>query len=282
LLGLLQVLAGRGYEFVTPTPATHAQVVARRPGQRSGDLREIFGWSLPFERSALDQLILDVLCASDAMEDLGCGASKSRYRVASLGDNLYLHSAYPTNSADAVFFGPDSYRFADFIKSELVANPPGQRQRLVDIGAGAGVGAIVAATLHPSLDIVMSDINPEALRLAAINARAAGIRAECILGGNLDSLDGPIDIALANPPYLIDAAGRDYRDGGDMHGGQVAYDMAVAATERISPGDRLVLYTGSAIIDGADPLREALKDLAGRTGFSMSYREIDPDVLAKN
>src|SRR3546814_6708243 len=86
---------------------------------------------------------------------------------------------------------------------------------IVDIGTGAGVGAIVAADICPGARIVMTDINPKALALARINCGAAGVTAEALQGRNLASVSGAVDVAMANQPYITDAAHRLYRDGGD-------------------------------------------------------------------
>jgi methylase of polypeptide subunit release factors len=281
LAALLRLLKAREYRFVTPTPASHARILARPAYREAGDVRGVLGWSLPFDPALLDGELLKTLLAADAIEPLGDGRMRSRYRVSSLGRDLFLHSAYPTESEDAVFFGPDSYRFAELIRQELRHCPRRPGAQLVDIGAGAGVGAIVAARRCAGLHITMTDINPAALRLARINADGAGVEASYALGANLDTVEGPIDIALANPPYIIDSAGRDYRDGGDMHGARAAYDMARAATVRLAPQGRLILYTGSAIIDGEDPLRDALERLVKECDCALRYREIDPDVFGE-
>lgn len=280
LVALLQALRRRDYGFVTITPASHARVLAREPQREARDLRDVFGWSLPFAPAILDPELLRLLREADALDPVVGGRFKSRYRVSELGGDLFLHSAHPTTAEDAVFFGPDSYRFADLIRRELRRDPPRGGARLVDIGAGAGVGAIAAARLCPALRTTMTDINPEALRLARVNARVAGVAADFLLGTDLEPA-GPIDIALANPPYIIDAAGRDYRDGGGMHGGGVAFDMAAAAAGRLSPAGRLILYTGSAIIAGEDRLRAALAALAAEHGCTLRYDEIDPDVFGE-
>jgi methylase of polypeptide subunit release factors len=107
------------------------------------------------------------------------------------------------------------------------------------------------------------------------------VDADFVEGTNLSGISDPIDLALANPPYIIDAAGRDYRDGGDMLGAQSAYDMTVAAIERLAPGGRFILYTGSAIVAGQDRLRERLFDLVAKTGDILRYDEIDPDVFGE-
>lgn len=276
LLSLLEALRRRGYRFVTPTPATHARVLARPDRLVACDLADVLGWSLPFARATIDPEIMALLEAAKAVEQTG-DLLRSTVRVSALKGQLYLHSAYPTEARDSVFFGPDSYRFADLIEAE----PGVAGGVIVDIGTGAGVGAIVAATLCPGARVWMTDVNPKALRLAGVNARAAGVAIRAVESDTLDSVPGTIDLALANPPYIIDPAGRTYRDGGAMYGGQVSVDMARMAVERLAPGGRLILYTGSAIVRGKDLLAAALATLADATDCSLRYRELDPDMFGE-
>lgn len=277
LLALLHRLAERGYAFITPTPLTHARVVARTDRQRARSVRDVLGWSLPFRRGEIDgevEALLDragVLHAEGAM-------LRSGVRVSSLHERLFLHSAYPTNDTDAVFFGPDSYRFADLIRSEL---SDGESLRMLDIGTGSGVGAIVAALARPNAQVSATDINPRALRFARINAAAAGVTIDAHHAPTLDPLDGVFDVVTANPPYIIDADSRLYRDGGGMHGAQLSLDMTRMALGRLAPGGRMILYTGSAIVEGDDALEQALAGEASARGFSLAYRELDPDVFGE-
>lgn len=277
LLDLLAGLEARGYAFVTPTPATHARVLARPDRRRARNLADVLGWSLPFDDGVLDPEILRLLEAADAI-DTKDGERRARYRVSSLHGHLFLHSAYPTEAEDSVFFGPDSYRFADFIRAELTGC---EGTRVVDIGTGAGVGGIVAADACPEARVVLTDVNPKALRLARINARFAGLDAELIETDGLAGVADPIDIAIVNPPYISDPKGRTYRDGGDMHGGRLSLDMAKEAAARLTPGGRLLLYTGSAIVDGRDELHAALETAMAAAGCTLRYREIDPDVFGE-
>ncbi len=280
LLALLGALRRRGYRFVTPTPATHARVVARSSRKVARSLSDVLGWSLPFSPEVIDAELLDLLQSAGAVEPAADGLLHSRYRVSSLGGELFLHSAYPTEDRDAVFFGPDSYRFARLIEDELARRPVSQDAEIVDIGTGSGVGAIVAAK-SVGAAAIGSDVNPAALRLAAINARAAHVPFRAVLAEDLDWAESPIDLALANPPYIIDDNARQYRDGGGMHGGEVSLQMARAAVRKLAPGGRLILYTGSAIVNGEDALGGALADLAKRTACTLVYEELDPDVFGE-
>ncbi|MGH6949770.1 MAG: methyltransferase [Vitreimonas sp.] len=274
LLLLLAALKARDYRFVTPTPATHARVVARK--RQAADLRDVFGWSLPFSLATVGADIFELLQSADMLDRRG-GLHASKVRVSTLEELSFLHSAYPTTQQDAVFFGPDSYRFAAFLAAELPRLAP--PRRIVDIGAGAGVGGIVASALAPGARITLTDINPSALRLARINAAYAGVRVETALTSALDGVEGDIDCIIANPPYIADPAHRAYRDGGGMHGGEVSLAWARAAAARLMRGGAFLLYTGSAIAAGEDRLQGALGDALD--GFDVSYREIDPDVFGE-
>lgn len=280
LQDLIAFLKPRAYRFITPTPATHARVLARPDRQYAIDLRDIFGWSLPFDADLLEQPLRDTLGAAGLIEAAG-DRLRSTVRVSTFGPDLLVHSAYPTDDKHAVFFGPDSYRFARFIAEELRRCPGREGATLVDIGTGAGAGGIAAAHRCPAVEIVMTDINPEALRLARVNAAAAGIAARFVEGDDLCGIEGEFDLVLANSPYIIDPAGRAYRDGGDLHGAGVALAMACEAVPRLAAGGRLLLYTGSAIVRGADALHDRLVQLAAAEGCRLRYEEIDPDVFGE-
>lgn len=274
LLALLEALQARGYAFVAPTPETH-RIVWRRPAPRRG-LREVFGWSLAFGPNDLDPEIVRLMSAGGVLARRG-RRFVSRVRASTVHGRLFLHSAFPPKAKDAVFLGPDTYRFADFIRRELVG-ASGVRS-LVDIGAGAGVGAVVAAGCCPGAQVIGTDINNRAVHLARINAAHAGVRLDCVETSGLDAVGGPLDLVVSNPPYIGDSSGQTYSDGGGMLGAQLSFDWAAAAAERLSPGGRLLLYTGSAIVDGEDRFRSALAEMLDAAGCDLRYAELDPDVF---
>ncbi|WP_238995166.1 methyltransferase [Sphingomonas solaris] len=278
LRDLLARLESSGYDFVTPTPATHARILARPGRQVARDLRDVFGWSLPFAPALLPPQLIAALEAAGAVE-LHPAGLKASLRVSRVGGTLFLHSAYPTEHRDAVFLGPDTYRFADFIRTRLEWTP--EPTRIVDIGTGAGVGGVIAGLRHRTATLTLVDINPDALFLAEINAVHAGLHAVTRLGSGLDGLDGPFDLVLANPPFIVDPGARAYRDGGDMHGARISIDWAEAAARRLAPGGRLLLYTGSAIVDGRDAMRERLAADAATLGCTFDHAELDPDIFGE-
>lgn len=276
LIDLLEHLRRVGYRFVTPTPRTHAIVLARDPDAAGHSLTDVLGWSRPYFPGSIDDTAEMLLRRADALEPVG-DRLKATIRVSKLGDDLFLHSAFPTRAADAVFFGPDTYRFARFLRDQLSAKGAGS---IVDIGTGSGVGAIVAARVLPSARVMMTDVNPAALRLARINAAAAGIEASIHHGDVLAGFEGSFDLAIANPPYLIDAERRAYRDGGGLLGAELSLRMTTAVLDRLAPGGRFLLYTGSAIRAGEDSFAELARQAAGGR-FALDYFEIDPDVFGE-
>lgn len=278
LQSLLAELEREGYSFTAVTPATHRRVIGRAGMEEARDLRGVFGWSLPFRAEIVPGRVLAAMRAAGAVEEEG-GLLRSTLRAASLGGRLFLHSAFPTEDADAVFFGPDTYRFADMVAAELPRT--GGARRLVDLGAGGGAGGISAAALLPGARVTLVDVNPAALRLAAANAAHAGVEAELVEGAGLDDVRGAVDLVIANPPYMMDEGDRAYRDGGGMRGAQLSFDWAMAAARRLEPGGHMLLYTGAAIAGGRDPLREALERELPALGCDLRYREMDPDIFGE-
>src|SRR5947209_18626226 len=200
LVRLGEALRARGYEFTTVTPATHARVNARPENKEAKDLRDVFGWSRPFTQNVVASDILAL------MEEAGIlieenGMVRSRVRVSSLAGELFFHSAFPTTEADAVFFGPDTYRFARAIKAALkertapIANA-------IDIGCGAGPGGILVAKHAPEARVLMTDINEAALHLARVNAALAGTTNALPRRSDiLTDIYGTFDRIVSNPPY---------------------------------------------------------------------------------
>jgi hypothetical protein len=274
LLELLAQLESRNYRFIAITPGTHERVLARPP-PAALKLRDIFGWNRSFEANDIDPQMFALLRGSNCLEESG-HKFRSRLRVASLCDRLFLHSSFPTRAADSVFFGPDTYRFISFVREEMRGlRPP---QWIVDMGAGTGAGGIIAIERARSARLTLVDINPEAARLARINARFAGVVAEVSVD---DCIPSGCDMIIANPPYMIDGAHRAYRDGGGLFGGEIALSWTRQALATLTRGGSLLLYTGAAVVEGTAPLLDVLATLAREARVGFTHRELDPDVFGE-
>jgi methylase of polypeptide subunit release factors len=276
---LLSFLKSAGYQFVTPTPATHARNNKRVGSEQARNLTDVFGWSRPFSRSLLPTALFELLRDSAVVFECEAGW-KSSVRASTLQGEILLHSAYPTVSADAVFFGPDTYRFASAIKHHLAAERR-QLRRALDLGCGSGAGGIVLAKNSECQEVVFTDINGRALQMTQVNAGAAGISITTVYSDLFRSVEGEFDIIVANPPYLNDPLKRVYRHGGGELGSGLSISIAKSAKDRLSPGGTLLLYTGSPIIDGVDHLLEAIREDFASSNLHWFYEEVDPDVFGE-
>ena len=280
LIGLGRILQQRAYQFVAVTPATHDRVLRREA--KSTSLESIFGWNRPFAPDEIENRLMELLEQADAIE-VASGECKSKVRFATVGDSLFVHSAFPTTEADSVFFGPDTYRFVRFLRTALSDITTRKALRLVDIGAGSGVGGIIAAkTLGASTDLVIADINRNALAFSAVNATLNDLpKARIVLSDVLGEVEEAADVIITNPPYLVDEERRLYRHGGGELGIALALRITEESMAKLVPGGRLVLYSGTPIVNGTDVLLESLRSVLQLYASDFVYEEIDPDVFGE-
>ena len=255
-------------------------MLVNRQGTAAGNPRDIFGWSLSFPEAALPADLLELLLLQGLVvrEE---ALYRSRVRVSSFDGDLFVHSAFPTLANDAVFFGPDTYRFLNLIRDHLPVAAADKPLRIADVGCGSGAGGIIAARLRVGAQITLNDINPLALRYAGINAASAGVEVDLAPGDVLSAVTGDFDVVLSNPPYLEDDAQRAYRHGGGDLGRALSVKIGAQALQRLRPGGRLILYTGVAIVDGVDHFIREMEPHLGQAGCTYTYAEIDPDVFGE-
>lgn len=279
LVELGRALQRSQYKFVTVTPATHELVLSRAKRQgvaHARDVRDVLGWNLPFDADLLPADMLACLERADALEEQG-KQLRAKVRFSTLGSFLFVHSSFPTEDENAVFFGPDTYRFARFVLAG-----GGSPRRIVEVGCGTGAGAIVLSSRKPER-IVLSDINPKALAFARVNAALAGVQVEIVQSDVLDDVTGEHDLIIANPPYMQDDANRTYRHGGGSYGEALSVRIVRESLPRLAASGTLMLYTGAPVVDGVDVFHEAVQPLlAASKGIAqVEYEELDPDVFGE-
>lgn len=280
LLRLGQHLNAEQYRFVTVTPLTHQRVNQREENRKARSLRDIFGWSRPFESELLPESELQALLDSGVLR-AHAGLWVSNVRWSTLDDLLFVHSSFPTVAHDSVFFGPDTYRFAQAIEEHLRSSSHPVRTA-VDIGCGSGVGAILIARARRDAQVLAVDINPTALRFTTINATLAGV--ENVSAYHSDILagtSGEFDLIVANPPYMQDTQQRAYRHGGEQLGSELSVRILKQAVERLTVGGSLVLYTGAPSVEGVDLFLEQARAVVDTPELAWTYREMDPDVFGE-
>ncbi len=232
LIALGTLLKQRNYRFTAITPASHHRVLNQT---RSPDtsLEAIFGWNQDFARDDVDPDIFELLTDARAVESLA-GKYRATIRFATIGDLIFLHSGFPTTEHDAVFFGPDTYRFVRAVKENGAALQTNRPLRVADVGCGSGAGGIALAGILASRpELILADINQKALEYATVNAAINDISAVTVVRSDvLGSIGGEIDLVIANPPYLVDEQARLYRHGEETE----ASDFPCVSPKRRSPG----------------------------------------------
>lgn len=280
LANLLRSLHDRKYRFTTITPSSHQIVNSRPENGWAEDLCGVFGWNRPFKADITGNEVFDLMMSAKVLDPVDKGW-KSKIRVSSIGATLFAHSSFPTKDHDAVFFGPDTYRFIKelYLTLSMIDSPI---KNCVDIGTGSGVGAILTAAALPGCEVLGVDINQHALDIARANTAAANCKNVSFKYSNLlDQAEGNFDLIISNPPYLVDATKRTYRHGGGLLGAQLSLDIVDVAIKRLSAGGTLFLYTGVAIINGENPFLEEIKKKVINAGFTYDLIEIDPDIFGE-
>jgi release factor glutamine methyltransferase len=156
-----------------------------------------------------------------------------------------------------------------FITSEFFARFLGaldlRGKRVAEVGTGSGILALAAARAGADL-VVAVDINPNAARAAADNAKANGLGTRvATVCSNLLSAVAPrplFDVILSSPPSFPGEP-RDLADRA-WHAGPAYRDIALLfdqARERLAPGGCLYVLLSS------DSDLNVLGDLITRAGF---------------
>jgi HemK-like putative methylase len=109
--------------------------------------------------------------------------------------------------------------------------------RVVDVGTGSGAIAVGIAAAAPNANVVATDTSRCAVALARVNIYRHGLgdRVTVCHGDLLDPVAGPIDLVVANLPYLPAADADRYPD----LGGEPA-SAVFAAGDGLDPYRRLL------------------------------------------
>jgi len=74
--------------------------------------------------------------------------------------------------------------------------------RVVDVGTGSGAIALALKHERPDLEVLGTDVSPDALAVARANAHMLGLDVTFVQGDLLDAVPGELDAVLSNPPYV--------------------------------------------------------------------------------
>jgi len=89
---------------------------------------------------------------------------------------------------------------------EALERIDGVPMRVADVGTGSGALAIALAVNRPQVEVWATDTSQAAVELARENARLHGVedRVHVLQGNLLEPIPHPVDLIVANLPYLPD------------------------------------------------------------------------------
>lgn len=87
--------------------------------------------------------------------------------------------------------------------------------QVADVGTGTGAVAVAIAVADPEAEVWATDTNEDAVELARENAKRHGVESRVhVLHGNLlEPVPHPVDVVVANLPYLPQGERRPQYDG---------------------------------------------------------------------
>lgn len=103
--------------------------------------------------------------------------------------------------------------------------------KIVEIGTGSGIIAVMLAKLHPEIFVTATDINEKAIQLAQKNAERFGVsdRIRFVRTSYLEGVEDPFDLLVSNPPYIANnfplEPNLDYEPDTALFGGEKGDEM---------------------------------------------------------
>ncbi|HKG10670.1 MAG TPA: methyltransferase [Gaiellaceae bacterium] len=151
-----------------------------------------------------------------------------------------------------------------------------ETDRVLDMGTGSGVNAILASS--KAADVVAVDINPHAVAAARANAALNGAadRIVVVEGDLFDAVEGRFDLVIFDPPFRWFAP-RDLRERNttdEDYRTLTAFFRQVP--ERLTADGRILLFFGTS--GDADFLDELIRE-SGLTVEKVASRDLEKDGL---
>jgi release factor glutamine methyltransferase len=149
--------------------------------------------------------------------------------------------------------------------------------RVLDVGAGSGAIALAIADEHPGARVVAVDRAEDALALARVNLDRTGVngRVELVHGHLLAGVQGPFDLVVSNPPYVLPGEFESLQPEIRLHEPRDAL-VGEGVGEEIARSARDVLRSGGWIVlESADGRAEALASALQGLGYEDVSTTLD-------
>lgn len=186
-----------------------------------------------------------------------------------IGHKEFYGRRFKTTPA-ALIPRPESESMIELLKTVIPENLPlvVEYKKLVDVGTGTGCLGITAKLEWPELDVTLIDTSRQALNLAAENAKLLHADVRTVQNDLLRAYGSPIDIILANLPYVD----RDWEVSPETHAepelALYADDEGLAVIRQlINQAAQLLTPNGSLILESDDRQQAAIIQICTAHGL---------------
>lgn len=170
---------------------------------------------------------------------------------------------------------PESETIIEILKKIIDRGPPGKQcnTELVDVGTGSGILGITSKLEFPWLDVTLTDVYPESLEIASLNAKQLSSDVKIIQSNLLDNYLGAPDIIVGNLPYVDRSWKRspetDYEPSSALfansHGLELIEGLITQSSNKLKPNGHIIIE--------ADPTQHAeLIEYANSILFELTHQ----------
>ena len=158
---------------------------------------------------------------------------------------------------------------------------------VADVGTGSGCIVVSLAVRLPCVRFLATDVSTAALAVARENVRRHGVagRVRLLSGHLLQPLPGPVDLIVANLPYIRSARldslqpeVRDYEPRGALDGGPDGTDLLRPLLRQAGA----YLQPGGAVMLEIDEEQGAAMAEAARSAFPMAASRVQRDLSGRD
>lgn len=206
-----------------------------------------------------------------------------------LGYEEFFGRSFKVNSATLIP-RPETEELVEWCL-QVTAKQRNDNLQLVDVGTGTGAIAATLKLERPNWRVSAVDISKEALKIARANSQKLEADVKYYLGNTLEPIEEPIDILIANPPYvskkewsLMDASVRQYEPSlalfAENNGLAIYQKIAKQAQEKLVKEGKIFLEFGfmqgeavEQIFQTSFPQKKVQrkKDLSGNERMLLVY-----------
>jgi release factor glutamine methyltransferase len=139
----------------------------------------------------------------------------------------------------------------EFIVEAMLELKPPAGSRIIDVGTGSGCIGVTLALELSEVQVTLTDISLDALRVARLNAVNLGASVSIACMDLLDAVVGPFDFIVSNPPYVSRTETSRLQIEVREHEPEVALygdDDGLAAFRRLVPSAERLLRPGGYLI----------------------------------